>query len=328
MTNPRPGTVLLIGLMALPLLSVVARAAAAPRPAEAAAADRMTLDVEQVFWRQPAEVSRAAGRLAPPRDGHADVYFVGFAGDDSQEIFAREVRAAAAAVAERLDPPGRSMLLLNNRAANAAGVPIASLGTLQLTLEELASRLDPAEDILFLYLASHGLPSHELYVANGELPLEQVSPSRLREVLDRHGFHRRIVVVSACFSGDFARELAGDSTVVLTAARADRPSFGCRDSRGMTYFGEALWQYALPRAESLEQAFAMARTRVDEMERAAQLAPSEPQMRVGAAAREWFTQLLLRPTGSSLAGVQDEQRSGDGAARALLALQPVSPLRD
>jgi hypothetical protein len=260
-----------------------------------------------------------------------DVFFVGFAGDDSQEIFAREVRAAAAAVAERLDPPGRSVLLLNNRSANESGIPIASLGTLSLALDELAPRIDPVEDVLFLYLASHGLPGRELYVANGDLPLEQVSPARLREVLDGHGFRRRVVVVSACFSGDFARDLADDSTVVLTAARSDRPSFGCRDSRGMSYFGEALWQYAVPHAATLEQAFALARERVDELEWEAGLVPSEPQMRVGDGARAWFTKLQLRAGGAArdpAAALIDEKGPGGEAARALVAAKRIDSLTD
>jgi hypothetical protein len=286
-----------------------------------AIAQAATFAAEEVFWRQPERVARAAGALAPGQAGHVDVYFVGFAGDDSQEIFAREVRIAAATVARRLNPPGRSVLLLNNRVANASGSPIASIGTLELALQELAQRMDVAEDVLFLYLSSHGLPNNQLYVANGELPLEQIEPTRLREVLDRHGFRRKIVVVSACFSGEFARALADDSTVVLTAARADRPSFGCRDSRGMTYFGEALWQYAVPRAATLEEAFELARARVDTMERDAKLVHSEPQMLVGSQARDWLGHMPLRPSA-------ERERPGGLPARASLSSSAVEPLTD
>jgi hypothetical protein len=289
-----PGRFSLIrrGIAALLLLPAVIGAAAA---ATSAVVPHAAPDGDEVFWRQPERVARAAGLMAAGQAGHVDVFFVGFAGDDSQEIFAREARLAAEAVAERVDPPGHSLLLLNNRAANASGSPIASIGTIRLALEEVARRMDVAEDVLFLYLTSHGLPSRELYVANGDLPLEQIDPARLREVLDRFGFRRRIIVVSACFSGDFARELADDSTVVLTAARSDRPSFGCRDSRGLTYFGEALWEYALPRADTLAQAFALALTRVSEMEHEARLAPSEPQMVIGREARGWLEQIAMQP---------------------------------
>jgi hypothetical protein len=303
MLHARPATLLWSGIAALLL---------APFNAHGS----QSLDVEKILWLQPELVAQAANAVAPARASHMDVFFVGFAGDDSQEIFAREVRIAANAMAERLDPPGRSLLLLNNHVANASGSPIASIGTLKLALEELAPRMDLAEDVLFLYLSSHGLPGSELYVANGDLPLEQIAPARLRELLARFGFRRRIIVVSACFSGDFARELADDSTVVLTASRADRPSFGCRDSRGMTYFGEALWQYAMPRADTLAQAFMLALHRVGEMEHQAGLVPSEPQMLVGRGAQHWLDQLRFKPAGYRVAGALEQERPGGMPARA------------
>jgi hypothetical protein len=289
MLHARPATLLFPGIATLLFAAFNAHSS-------------QSLDVEKILWLQPERVALAANAVAPARASHMDVFFVGFAGDDSQEIFAREVRIAANEMAERLDPPGHSLLLLNNHVANASGSPIASIGTLKLALEELAPRMDLAEDVLFLYLTSHGLPSSELYVANGDLPLEQIAPARLRELLAQFGFRRRIIVVSACFSGDFARELADDSTVVLTASRADRPSFGCRDSRGMTYFGEALWQYAMPRADTLAQAFMLAVSRVGQMERQAGLVPSEPQMLVGRLAQDWLNLMRLEPAAHS-AGV-------------------------
>jgi hypothetical protein len=327
MPRIRPATFILWGIATLLLAPAMAQAA-------------QSLGAEEIFWRQPERVARAASAMAPARATHADVFFVGFAGDDSQEIFAREVRVAAGTVAERLDPPGRSLLLLNNRAANASGSPIASIGTLELALEELAPRMDLAEDVLFLYLTSHGLPSSELYVANGELPLEQITPARLRKLLARFGFRRKIIVVSACFSGDFARELVDDSTVVLTASRADRPSFGCRDSRGMTYFGEALWQFAMPRADTLMQAFILALARVDQMERGAGLVPSEPQMLVGRLAQEWLDQMRLQPAarsafvvaggaaGRKLAGILERERPDGMPARAPETSSPGQSLTD
>lgn len=282
----RGAAVVALAMLLLATAATCARSAAGTVP---------MLAEDATFWQQPERVLEAVRGIAPGTVDRANVYFLGFAGDDSQEIFTREVRYASAVVASRVDPPGRNLLLLNNRAANDAGSPIASIGTLRLALEVLTGRMDVDRDILFLYLTSHGLPSHDLYVANGDLPLEQISPGRLRAVLDSFGFRRKIIVVSACFSGEFARILADDSSVVLTASRADRPSFGCRDSRRMTYFGEALWQYAMQRAASVEQAFGLARSRVAEMERDSGLTPSEPQLLVGGDAGQWFAGMILRP---------------------------------
>lgn len=252
------------------------------------------LSVDETFWQQPERILAAASTVAPGESGRADVFFIGFAGDASQEVFAREVRYAAQVFGRRIGPPGRSLLLLNNRTANGTGSPIASVGTLRLALEVMAARMDVQQDVLFLYLTSHGLPSRDLYVSNGELPLEHISPARLREVLDEFRFRRKVVVVSACYSGGFADALADDTTAVLTAARADRPSFGCRDSRAITYFGEALWQHAMQRADTLAAAFELARLRVRQMEQEAGLVPSEPQIAVGGEAEKWLGQIRLR----------------------------------
>jgi hypothetical protein len=303
MLRVRPATLLLRGIAALLLAPVSAQGALSP-------------EVEEIFWQQPERVARVASAITPAQAHGADVFFVGFAGDDSLEIFAREVRIAADSLAVRLGPPGRSLLLLNNRAANASGSPIASIGTLALALEALAPHMDFNEDILFLYLTSHGLPGGMLHVANGELPLEQIDPASLREVLARFGFRRKIIVVSACFSGAFARELVDDATVVLTASSADRPSFGCRDSRDMTYFGEALWQYAMPRAETLAQAFLLTLHRVGQMERQAGMVPSEPQLLMGRLARDWLDGLQLKPATYQSADVQEQERPGGMPARA------------
>ena len=63
--------------------------------------------------------------------------------------------------------------------------------------------------------------------------------------LDEAGIQRRVVVVSACYSGGFVPALADARTLVITAARHDRPSFGCGVSSRITYFGEAFLAGAL-----------------------------------------------------------------------------------
>ena len=68
-----------------------------------------------------------------------------------------------------------------------------------------------------------------------------------------------MVVISACYSGVFLPALAKPATLVITAADANHTSFGCADEAKWTYFGNAFFEAALRRTETLEQAFAMAR---------------------------------------------------------------------
>ena len=74
----------------------------------------------------------------------------------------------------------------------------------------------------------------------------------------------------------------------MTAAAADRMSFGCSHDSEMTFFTDALVQPGAAHANaSLLEAFERARTLVAERERAEGLTPpSDPQISVGAAMRE------------------------------------------
>jgi hypothetical protein len=54
---------------------------------------------------------------------------------------------------------------------------------------------------------------------------------------------------------------------VITAARADRTSFGCADENDFTYFGRAFFKEALPASGSFLEAFTKAQALVGEWEK-------------------------------------------------------------
>jgi hypothetical protein len=54
--------------------------------------------------------------------------------------------------------------------------------------------------------------------------------------------------------------------LVITAADADHPSFGCRDKAKWTYFGDAFFNIGLRQAKSLKDAFVVARALVQKHE--------------------------------------------------------------
>jgi hypothetical protein len=89
--------------------------------------------------------------------------------------------------------------------------------------------------------------------------------------------------VSACHSGSFIPALAGPTTLVIAAARADRSSFGCEDRRRWTYFGDAYFNRALRAETSFTRAFARARQLISLWETAERLTPSLPQIAGGEA---------------------------------------------
>src|SRR3546814_18531152 len=99
--------------------------------------------------------------------------------------------------------------------------------------------MDRDEDLLLLYLTMHGTEDHELAVTFPPLLEEWITPPQLRAVLDDAGIRNRVVVISACYSGGFLPDLRDARTLVITAARADRASFGCGNESAATWFGRA-----------------------------------------------------------------------------------------
>jgi hypothetical protein len=99
---------------------------------------------------------------------------------------------------------------------------------------------------LFLILTSHG-SRDGLAVVAGRLA-ETLKPSHLSEMLGRTGVRNKVVIISACYSGVFIPRLADADTLVITAADANHPSFGCEDKANWTYFGDAFFNAALRRA--------------------------------------------------------------------------------
>jgi hypothetical protein len=235
--------------------------------------------VEELLYDQPARIAAAVERI-PAAPGHAPaVYFVGFAGDGEQAVFRREALYAAQAFGARFASTQRSLLLIND-VEDRDSYPLASVSGLAQTLKLLTSRMNPDEDVLVLFLTSHG-SEEGLEVENGTIPLAQLSPADLRQALDDSGIRWRLVVVSACYAGVFLDELKTDTTAVVTAADAEHSSFGCDPDRELTWFGEAFLKDSLPGSASLEEAFHKAAGLIAHREDAEHQIHSNPQLYVG-----------------------------------------------
>jgi hypothetical protein len=137
------------------------------------------------------------------------------------------------------------------------------------------------EDILFLFMTAHGARNHELDVQMFPFRFKPLSATAVREILDETGIKNRVIVVSACYAGGFIGPNQGPDTLIITAAHADKTSFGCRDGAEWTYFGQAFFKEAAAQTDSFEDAFRLASDRIREREQSEKLSPSEPQMFVG-----------------------------------------------
>jgi hypothetical protein len=110
---------------------------------------------------------------------------------------------------------------------------------------------------------------------------EVLSPPEVEAMFDDSGIRHRILIVSACFSGVFADALANPSTLVITAADAQHPSFGCRNGNEWTYFGRAFFADSLQHNRNLKETFAKASRLIAARETKMRFPHSNPQMTGG-----------------------------------------------
>jgi hypothetical protein len=144
--------------------------------------------------------------------------------------------------------------------------------------------IDPAEDVVVMVLTSHGGPDGIGLVTTRDRRL--VTPRDVKTLLDATRAQYRVLIVSSCYSGLFAQTLADERTLVITAAAADKPSFGCRDGATWTYFGDAFFNQALRGERRLDAAFAKARSLVTQREQREGFDPSNPQIAGGSQVLE------------------------------------------
>lgn len=237
-------------------------------------------------------LARALDALAPQRARLVDAYVVSIA-LDSDPVFAREAREAGAVLSRRYDAAGRTLVLAGGTGRGAAPLASGSLESLTLALARVAELMDREQDVLVLYATTHGAQVGLAY-HDGDQGYGLLSPTRLGAILDELGIRNRLLLLSACYSGVFVPVLADARTALVTAASSDRPSFGCRAENDWTFFGDALVNHALRKPQSLEAAVSEAHDTITGWELAGGLAPSNPQVAIGADAAAWLAPLEAR----------------------------------
>ncbi|MEI9851116.1 MAG: C13 family peptidase [Sphingomonas sp.] len=236
--------------------------------------------------RRLAAALAALGKQTP---GKVDAFVVS-AGLDSDPVFGREAREAGKVLAARYGAAGRTLVLAGTDGSKPSDLPGGSIESVTLALARVAELMDPKEDVLVLYLTSHGAPIGIAY-HDGDEGYGILSPARLAAMLDELGIRNRLLILSACYSGVFVPHVAGGSTAVLTAASSSKPSFGCKSDNDWTFFGDALINHALRKAQPLDAAAKEAQATIAKWEADARLDPSGPQTSIGGDVARWLAPL-------------------------------------
>jgi hypothetical protein len=160
------------------------------------------------------------------------------------------------------------------------GVHSSSLGHVLAAIENMHPA--PGEGCL-VFATSHGAYHRGLVLMPSENFLTAVELDNA--LVKGCGNAPTVVVISGCFSGPFAKvPMARPNRIVLTAAREDRPSFGCGAEFEYTVYDRCLLQ-AMDQATGWRAVYAMIQACVSAREAELDERPSEPQAWFGEAVR-------------------------------------------
>jgi hypothetical protein len=236
-----------------------------------------------IWDAQPVLISKCLALIPVRAADHPNVYTVAISPHGTQNLFSREARLALQRLGANYGGTAQRGMLLSNAPVDYTLVPLATTDNMTQVLGAIGRRTQASpDDILIVYLVSHGGPDAALQSAlPGDIPIIAVSADTLADALERSNIRRRVIIISACFSGSWIPRLANDDTIVITAASASRTSFGCAEDRPLTYFGDAFLNGPFSRGASLAESFEGARKTVTQWERDEKLLNSEPQFFVG-----------------------------------------------
>lgn len=128
------------------------------------------------------------------------------------------------------------------------------------------------------YITSHGAPGEIVF---GDSP--GLTPAGLAVMLRRSCQTRpTVIVLSACYSGSFVDALKAPNRLIMTAARRDRPSFGCGAGETYPWFDACVLE-TLASADDFLALAQSTRSCVAQREADADIeTPSEPQVFLGS----------------------------------------------
>jgi hypothetical protein len=203
------------------------------------------------------------------------------AGDIAEPVFDNAVDSLGQWLMARGVPAGDIHQLSASRTPRNATAEPASATQLLRRIALLPTR---SGDRCLIFVTSHGEHGRGVFLAYAH---EVLTPAALADALSVGCANvPTVIVISSCYSGNFAAgPMLAPNRIILTAARADRPSFGCQADRTYTVFDECLLA-ALPRARLWRGVFNLSLGCVRQREQRMGVLPSEPRHFFGSKVRD------------------------------------------
>lgn len=202
------------------------------------------------------------------------------AGDNAQPVFDNAIEAVARWLAGR----GVPMTEVHRLSANPYPIdPRVEPASARLVLQRIADLAARPGERCLVFLTSHGRRDEGMWLAYRS---EVLTPAELAQALSLGcAAVPTVVIVSSCYSGAFSDgAMRAPNRIILTAARADRPSFGCQADRTYTVFDECLLA-TLPREPTWRATYERNAACVRRREKWLNVLPSQPQAFFGAKVR-------------------------------------------
>lgn len=135
-----------------------------------------------------------------------------------------------------------------------------------------------------VHMTSHGAKNQGFYLALSGI----LSPKDFAALINKRcGNAPTVILVSACYSGQFINEaIKGPNRIVLTAAIADRPSFGCSPDTRYTYWDGCLLE-EIPQSKTWTEVYSRVKNCIGRKESALGVPSSMPQAFFGSNTTGW-----------------------------------------
>ena len=235
--------------------------------------------------QQHQQATQQAARFAGPR-----LWFAGFAMNATSKAFEGDLQLASSRF-HTLGGPVLRYAFSNPPVAGPLRRPLATGRTLTESLAQIGGQLRDG-DIVVVLVSTHGT-DRLLSVNVGGRERDPVGAEQLAQALAPLRDTPTVVLLSACYSGSLVPALQRDNRIVLTAAAADRSSWGCAFESRNTFFIEELLGPGFDASRPLVQLMDQAKGRITARETALKLKPSQPQLWVGDRAR-WLAERPMK----------------------------------